>query len=243
MSSDRFSFKQFVVVQRFSAMKVGTDGVLLGSWAALRGDEKNILDVGSGTGLIALMIAQRSSSSGAAIDAVEVECGAAREAKDNFKASPWSDRLELYESDFQNFARTKERLQTYDLIVSNPPYFNGTYKSQQAERTAARHTELLSSEDLIAGVIKLIEPQNGRFAAIFPYENAAIFIAKAAASGLFCNRLLEILPKSGRSPKRMAAEFSLHKHQLEAQSITILDSNGECTEQYRALTGDFYLKF
>lgn len=238
MSSDRFSFKQFTVTQAISAMKVGTDGVLLGSWAVLGGGERRVLDVGSGTGLIALMIAQRSD---AEIDAVEIETGAATEAAQNFAASPWGGRLHLYQTDFQSFARNSA--QKYDLIVSNPPYFNGTYKSQQAERTAARHAELLSSEDLIDGVLQLIEPENGRFVAIFPYENAAIFIAKAATRGLFCNRLLEILPKPSRMAKRMAAEFSIHKKEPVARSITILDAAGGYTPQYKELTQDFYLKF
>lgn len=241
MKSERFSFKKFTVQQRLSAMKVGTDGVLLGAWVSLTGLEEHILDVGSGTGLIALMVAQRSAH--AHVDAVEIESGAALEATSNFSNSPWRDCLSLHQTDFQGFAHHRHDLMTYDLIVSNPPYFNGTYKSQQAERTAARHTELLSSEDLIVGVLQLLEPENGRFAAIFPYENAAIFIAKAATAGLYCNRLLEIFPKPCRAPKRMAAEFSRHKKELITESIIIADASGDYTDDYRLLTSDFYLKF
>lgn len=240
MGGDSFRFKQFTVTQTVSAMKVGTDGVIIGSWAALAGGERRILDVGTGTGLIALMIAQRAPQ--AIVDAVEIESGAATEAAANFEQSPFADRLDVKVIDFQNFSGSCE--QKYDLVISNPPYFNGTYKSIDAQRTAARHSELLPSIDLIEGVLRVIEPVNGRFAAIFPYADAAVFIAKAAGAGLYCSRLLEILPKSGRAPKRMAAEFSMSRTlDVTTEQLTILDDTGEYTDQYRALTRDFYIKF
>lgn len=240
MGGDSFRFKQFTVNQTVSAMKVGTDGVIIGSWVALTGGEQHILDVGTGTGLIALMIAQRASQ--AAVDAVEIDGGAAGEAADNFAQSPFADRLSVKTIDFQCFAG--DCLQKYDLVISNPPYFNGTYKSIDAQRTAARHSELLPSVDLIEGVLKVIEPNAGRFAAIFPYADAAVFIAKAAGAGLYCSRLLEILPKSGRAPKRMAAEFSMCRTlDVTTEQLIILDESGEYTDQYRALTRDFYIKF
>lgn len=231
--------------QTQSAMKVGTDGVILGSWANVdfKRSDISVLDVGTGTGLIAMMVAQRGR--GAMVDAVEVESGAASEAGYNFSMSPFSDRLRVVHQDFQSFAKEQEALgKRYDLIVSNPPYFNGTFKSVDAQRTAARHTELLPTDDLIAGVLKLIKEDGGRFSAIFPYSDAAIFIAKAASSGLYCNRLLEIYPKEGKQPKRIAAEFSRQRtSDVISEELTVLNNAGVYSDHYRRLTSDFYHRF
>lgn len=231
--------------QTLSAMKVGTDGVILGAWANVDFDKQDIsvLDVGTGTGLIALMVAQRGGS--ARVEAVEVEADAAKEAGYNFGQSPFSERLSVVHQDFQSFAKQRESQGVYyDLIVSNPPYFNGSYKSMDAQRMAARHTELLPTTDLIEGVLRLIEPNSGRFAAIFPFSDAAIFIAKAASMGLYCNRLLEIYPKEGKQPKRMAAEFSRTRvSDVVTEELTILNSEGVYSEGYRRLTYNFYHRF
>lgn len=243
MGGDSFRFQLFTVNQAVSAMKVGTDGVILGSWAALTGTERNILDVGTGTGLVAMMVAQRAP--GAVVEAVEIDSGAAREAAENFAGSPFADRLSVRSIDFQSFARDRAASQPkFDLIVSNPPYFNGTYKSIDVQRTAARHTELLPSIDLIEGVLRVIDPVVGRFSAIFPYSDAAVFIAKAAGAGLYCSRLLEILPKQSRSAKRMAAEFSVVRPaEVVTEQLIVLNEDGGYTDQFKALTGAFYLKF
>ncbi len=239
MGGDIFRFKEFVVRQRLSAMKVGTDGVILGAWAALDSSTKRILDVGTGTGLIAMMIAQRAPE--ATVDAVEIDSEAANEARENFERSIFSDRMQLYNSAFQSFA--DECSERYDLIVSNPPYFNGTYKSVDAQRTAARHKELLPTDDLIEGVKKLLKSE-GRFVAIFPYSDAAVFIAKAAARGLYCTKILEIYTKTGRAAIRMAAEFSLTSAPNNLRkSLVILNEQGVYTSDYRDLTIDFYLRF
>lgn len=243
MGGNSFNFKQFSIRQQFSAMKVGTDGVLLGSWVDLSGDESSILDIGAGTGLIAIMMAQRSAS-GAMIRAVEIEAAAASEASLNAQLSPWADRIEVDNIDFQSFAtRSQQEGRSFDLIVSNPPYFNGSYKSCVIERTAARHSELLNSDDLLSGVVQVLDRDRGRFAAIFPYQNAAIFIAKAASVGLFCNRIMEIYSKPSSGIKRIMAEFSFAKHLLCTEQLTILDCDGQYSEQFRSLTIDFYLKF
>ncbi len=237
---DSFKFQNFTVYQEKSAMKVGTDGVILGSWVRCLGRER-ILDVGTGTGLIALMVAQRCES--AQIDAVEIEQSAAIEANSNFEKSPYGDRIKCYNVDFQRFSKA-ECQKKYDFIVSNPPYFNGSYKSVDAQRTAARHSELLPSEDLIDGVVRVLDPNGGVFAAIFPYSNAAVFIAKAATRGLFCTRLLKIFPKPGREAKRMAAEFSLRRDcQIKEEELMILDSFDHYTDAYKELTKEFYIRF
>lgn len=240
MGGDSFRFKQFKICQSHSAMKVGTDGVLLGAWVELLGKEHTILDVGTGTGLIALMVAQRTVGWGATIDAVEVETAAAKEAKENAAASPWADRVKVENIDFQTFAL--HSTVKYDLIVSNPPYFNGTYKSQDQERTAARHSELLNSDDLLSGVTRILAFE-GRFAAIFPYQTAAIFIAKAVSYGLFCNRIIEIYSKPSSGIKRVMADFSFIKGHLFTQRLTILGADGEYSDDLRDLTSSFYLKF
>ncbi len=231
--------------QTLSAMKVGTDGVILGAWADVSSPKEHIsvLDVGSGTGLIAMMVAQRNR--GAKVDGIEGEQGAAQEAKYNFEQCALGDRLHLYHQDFQSFAQEMEaQNKKYDLIVSNPPYFNGSFKSIDAQRTAARHTELLPTEDLIDGVLRVIEPNAGKFAAIFPYSDAAIFVAKAASKGLYCTRLMEIYPKVGKIPKRMAAEFSLQRRQdVINEELVILDVDGGYSDAYKALTSDFYFRF
>lgn len=240
MGGDSFRFKQFVVHQSLSAMKVGTDGVLLGAWARIDDADRRILDVGTGTGLVALMVAQRSSAN-AMVTAVEIESAAAGEAAANVAISPWRDKIRVENIDFQTFAT--QAVEPYDLVVSNPPYFNGTYKSKVIERTAARHSELLNSDDLICGVKRILNPDSGRFVAIFPYENATVFIAKAASAGLFCNRVLEIYPKPSAPVKRMAAEFSFAKRLSSSERLTILDSEGRYTPDFQDLTIDFYLKF
>lgn len=242
MGSDIFRFKQFEIKQADSAMKVGTDGIILGAWAKTIGSESKILDIGTGTGLLALMMAQRCPN--ATIHAVEIEPRAAQEAALNARNSPWADRITVFEQPFQQFAIDKANQgQKYDLIVSNPPYFNGTYKSVMAERTAARHVELLSSDDIINGVIQILDPTNGRFNAIFPYEVGAVFIAKAAAKLLYCNQICNITPKHGRQIKRIAAQFILNRIAPTQEHLTISNENNTYTPEFINLTQDFYIKF
>lgn len=222
-------------------MKVGTDGVLLGAWFGVTGDERRVLDVGTGTGLVALMAAQRMVWVDR-VDAVEIEAAAAAEAALNARNSPWGDRIMVHCVDFQGYSQ-QEGVGKYDLVVSNPPYFNGSTKASGLERTAARHAEWLNSDDLIAGVCRVLEPERGRFAAIFPYENAAIFVAKAASAGLFCNRLMEVYSKPGSGIKRLMAEFSFSKRLMATERLVIADEGGAYSAAHRALTGDFYLKY
>ncbi|CDN30379.1 tRNA (adenine37-N(6))-methyltransferase TrmN6 [Mucinivorans hirudinis] len=239
MPSDYFRFKQFEIEQRQSAMRVGTDGVLLGAWADVRGDEQRVLDVGCGTGLLALMVAQRNSK--VVVDAIEIEPLAAQEAALNARRSRWNERIFVREISLQEYAATSEK--RYCLIISNPPFFLNSSHNMQLTRTAARHAALLPYSDLVDGVISLLKPE-GRFCAIFPYSEAGIFMAKAAREGLYCNKKLNITPIAGRSVKRIAAEFSFAKTELLEENLTIETTNPrEYSREYRELTSPFYLRF
>lgn len=239
MGSDIFTFKQFCVQQRHSAMRVGTDGIILGSWVNVFGSEERVLDIGCGTGLLALMVAQRNQR--ATIDAIEIEPLAASEAALNCANSPWKSRMNVCEISLQEYAGTE--CDKYDLIVSNPPYFINSPHNDQLARTAARHASLLPYSDLVAGVVALLATQ-GRFVAIFPYSEAGIFIAKATKEGLYCNKKLNIYPIAGRAVKRIAAEFSFTKTDISEQDLIIETGvNGEYTDVYKTLTSPFYLRF
>ena len=185
MSDSAFRFRQFTIHQDKCAMKVGTDAVLLGSWV----DPKNahqILDIGTGTGLIALMLAQKSS---AEIDAIDIDESACQQAKENFRISPWFSRVKIYHHSLQGFSETSEK--KYDLIVSNPPYFHHASKPPEEARLNARHNDQLSFSELIAGVKKLLT-DNGRFCLILPCKEGTEFIDLAQMSGLFCHEMMRI---------------------------------------------------
>ncbi len=234
MPNNYFKFKQFTILQEKSAMKVGTDGVLLGAWADI-GEAKAILDIGTGTGLIAIMLAQRS---GATIDAVEIDSMSALQAKENVSSCSWAGRITVVNKSFQDFyANCSKR---YDLIVSNPPYFIKSHKSPSAERSVARHTDELPYDDLLKGVVELLT-QQGRFAGIFPYVEGNIFIAKAATHGLYCNKRVNVLGKKNGSIKRLLLEFGRSKQPLTESSLAIRCDKEGYTPEYKELTEEFYL--
>jgi tRNA1Val (adenine37-N6)-methyltransferase len=239
MSNDFFKFKKFTIRQNFCSMKVGTDGVLLGAWVSVEVTAQRILDVGAGTGLIAIMLAQRSPL--AQIDAVEVDEAAAAQARQNAECSPWASRLNIVRQNFNDFARTATS--RYDLIVSNPPYFKKSLTSPNRRRTTARHTEDLLHEELISGSLRLLSEQ-GKLAVIMPCAEGNIFIALAANAGLHCRRKLNVFTKKGCPAKRLLMEFSRSKQPLCEQNLYIENSElNSFTAEYRALTKDFYLKF
>jgi tRNA1Val (adenine37-N6)-methyltransferase len=236
MPNQQFRFKQFTIAQDNTAMKVGTDGVVLGAWANIK-DAERILDVGTGTGLIAIMLAQRSN---ALVDAVEIDSASAKQAKENVKISPWGERVFIHEESFQDFsAKTKNR---YDLIVSNPPYFVNSYKSDTMARTIARHNDLLPHVALLEGISKILT-KTGRFAGIFPYVEGNIFVAMAANYGLFCNKRVNVLGKKGGSVKRLLLEFSHIKEKLTEETLAIRCNDKGFSPEYIDLTKDFYLAF
>ena len=229
-----FRFKQFAVEQDDVAMKVGTDGVLLGAWADCEG-AKRILDIGTGTGVIALMMAQRNVE--AKIHAVEIDETASKRARSNFDLSPWAERLEVECCAVQEFAPSEK----FDLIISNPPYFVDSLLPPDAKRSTARHTHDLSFEELDKAVCRLLA-EDGRFALILPTTE---FDKYLAITQLCLCRRCDVHPTVGSPTKRVMAEFAKQKvDTVVLENITIeQERRGDYTEEYRTLTKDFYLKF
>lgn len=232
-----FQFKQFKIIQEKSAMKVGTDGALLGAWADVEGAEK-IFDIGTGTGLIALMLAQRSS---AEIWGVEIEKNAAEEAVFNVQNSPWNHRVFIKNKSFQDFA--EENKTSFDLIVSNPPFFVNSLKNKEKNKAMARHNHLLPFSELIMGVLGLLN-ESGTLAVVLPNSPALEFIEIAKQSGLYLKHLTRVQPKVVKETNRFLMEFSLSPEVLKEDKLIIYtDNDADYTEMYKELTRDFYLKF
>lgn len=237
MPKDQFQFRQFTIRQDRCLMKVGTDGVLLGAWANVRG-AGTILDIGAGTGLIALMLAQRAPK--ARIDAVELDPGSAEQAAENIAASPWHDRVRVFPLPIQDFDAPEGRM--YDLIVSNPPFFTGALKSPKAGRNQVRHGETLSFSDLLRSVGRLLPPQ-GRFSLILPYAEAKTFHELAVHYHLFTGRIREVHSRLGKPVERVLMEFGRAPAPLVREPALCLqgDGAGGRSEEYGELTEGFYL--
>jgi len=231
-----FQFKHFKILQEKAAMKVGVDGVLLGSWVQINSAVR-ILDVGSGTGVIALMLAQRSE---AQITAIEIEENAFREAEMNASASIWSDRLKIFHTSLQEFA--KNGVSKFDLIVSNPPFFSQATRAACEERTIARHNDLLPFSELINCSSNLLD-ENGRVALILPVEALEEIQHWAELNKLWLCRKTNIIPKTGKKINRVMLELGKKETVLNEDCLTIYNSDGSFTKEYVSLTKDFYLKF
>lgn len=236
MSNPYFSFKQFTVFQDRCAMKVGIDGVLLGVWACVMNINR-ILDIGTGTGLIALILAQRSNSH---IDAIDIDKDAVLQASENVNKSPWGNRINVQKMSLQNFAVSTT--QRYDLIISNPPYFVNSLKSPSEDRTNARHTDSLSHEELIKNAMILLAPL-GKICIILPVIEALQCKYFALDKGLYCTREVFVIPKPNAPPKRILMEFSLKPHQKEVSEL-VIESNERhhYSDEFTLLAKDFYLK-
>lgn len=232
-----FKFKQFQVEHSRAAMKVGTDAVLLGTWCGVEGVRK-ALDVGTGCGVIALMVAQRAPE--AQVTAIDIDPEAAAEAADNFAASPWSERLNARQADFKQFAPGER----YDLIVSNPPYFmNGVLPSGDS-RTMARHTTELTYHQLLQSARQLLA-SGGRLAMVTPADCESQVLEDCAWCGYSPLRVTEVMAVAGdAAPKRLLWELVPGQCELhERTQLAIEHSPLHYTQQYRDLCRDFYLKF
>ena len=243
MSQQPFQFKKFKVHQDRCAMKVGTDGVLLGAWSSIEHEPKSILDIGAGTGVIALQLAQRSSAS--TIDAIEIDDQAHEQCTHNFENSDWADRLFCYHASVQEFASEMEH--KYDLIVSNPPFFkapksiDAQTQNTSQERAVARFTDTLPFKHLVVCAAHLLS-QNGVFCTILPHKEADSFIEIAAQNKLFISKICTIRGIKTSKIKRCMLAFSLHQSKPKTQELTIEVSRHNYTQDYKNLVRDFYVK-
>ena len=187
MSNSTFKFKQFTIHQDKCAMKIGTDAVLLGAWVDIGNNPFSIFDIGSGTGILALMLAQRCHAE--VIDAIEIDENAYEQCVDNFENSPWSDRLFCYHASLEEFADEVE--DAYDIIISNPPFYSEDFKSDNSQRDLARFVDALPFEHLLKSVSKLLS-EKGRFSVIIPFKEEENFIGLASEVNLFPNRILRV---------------------------------------------------
>ena len=235
--SNPFKFKQFTVSQDRCAMKIGTDGVLLGAWADLSTRPKSILDVGAGTGIVALMLAQRSQAN--LIDALEIDDEAYEQCTENFEASPWGDRLFCYHASFQEFASEIE--ENYDLIISNPPFYSEAVTSGNEARDLARSESSLPFKHLLICAEHLLSDK-GVFATIIPYRELKRFLNLASEVGLYPCRKCFVKGTANTEVKRVLLEFSFEEKGLIEESLTLEITRHHYTPEYIALVEDFYLK-
>lgn len=234
MSNPSFKFKQFTVFHDKCAMKVGTDGVLLGAWSPVENVHR-ILDVGTGTGLIALQLAQRNAQ--AKIVAVEIDSAAAEQAAENVARSPWGDRITVECIDFRNYSPTDK----FDLIVSNPPYFVDALRCPDEQRRTARHTDSLNYELLFRHSAHLLWEQ-GVVSIIIPVEVERAVMDAAWKYKLFPMRRLQVFTKPGKPCRRILLTFGFQETKCIEETLCIEAGQNEYSAEYMALTKDFYLK-
>lgn len=237
MSNQAFVFKQFKICQDKCAMKVGTDAVLLGAWVNAT-TAKNILDIGTGTGIIALMLAQKSE---ATIDAIDIDSNAFEQVTENISESKWHSRIHAHHISLQHYAQRTDK--KYDLIVSNPPYFVDSSKALEEARTNARHTDQLPFSDLLNGVLRLLH-MDGAFYVILPTKESQLFREMAEVHELFLTKLTRVITRTDKPEKRLLMKFEFTQKPLEEDSITIeQDERHSYTEEYKELTRDYYIAF
>jgi tRNA1Val (adenine37-N6)-methyltransferase len=218
-------------------MKIGTDGVLLGAWATISHNPFSVLDIGSGTGVLALMIAQRSDAE--LIEAIEIDGDAFEQCVTNFENSKWNDRVFCYHASLLEFSEEIE--DTYDLIICNPPFYLNAHKTKNTQRDLARFEEAMPFDHLIQSAAKLLSP-NGRFCVIIPYKEELAFIELASQVQLFPNKLTRIKGNESTPVKRSLIEFTFHKNDLQSSELIIEKERHQYTQDYIDLTKDFYIK-
>ncbi len=218
-------------------MKVGTDAVLLGSWVN-PSHAKTILDIGTGTGIIALMLAQRC---GAKIDAIDIDSNAFVQASENAANCTWKDRIHIHHTSLQQFTKVSDH--KYDLIVSNPPYFVDSSKALVESRTNARHTDQLPFHELLNGVLALLN-QTGKFYVILPTKESEVFREMAEEHKLYLTKLTRVVTRADKPEKRLLMRFEFTKRAFSEDSIVIEeDERHSYTEAYKELTREYYLAF
>jgi len=231
MSSPSFRFRQFEVFHDRCAMKVGTDGVLLGAWVQ-PGNARRILDVGAGSGLVALILAQHSM---AEVVGVEFDAAAAKQAAENVRNAPWPERIHIVHADFRTYTE-----ESFDLIVSNPPYFQKALQAPAAMRNQARHDVTLSYQELIVKAEALLSAE-GRLAVVLPIDAAREFEDLCWESRLYLSRCCEVSTIEGQAPKRILLEFSRLRCETERTTLALAVKGNARTDAYSDLTSDLYL--
>ena len=237
MSAKPFKFKEFTINQDQCAMKVGTDGVLLGAWTSIDKNPFSILDIGAGTGILSLMLAQRAHAE--LIDAIEIDDSAFEQCVENFEQSQWGDRLFCYHASLAEF--TEEIDDAYDLIICNPPFYSEDYKTDSTRRDLARFQDAMPFENLIENVSKLL-CENGVFSVVIPFKEETNFIQIASKYKLYPNRVLQVQGNPSSGIKRSLIEFSFRVSETIIESLIIETERHQYTEDYIKLTKDFYLK-
>ena len=233
-----FTFKQFAVEQDRCAMKIGTDGVLLGAWAPTTNNPFSVLDIGTGTGIIAMMLAQRTNAE--QIDALEIDEAAYEQAVDNFENSPWSDRLFCFHAGLDEFIEEPE--DEYDLIISNPPFYSEDFKSDNEQRDLARFQDAMPFEDLIEAADLLLS-ENGIFVVIIPFKEEEKFLALATEFELYPFKITHVKGTPTIEIKRSLLAFSRNETtDLSVDELIIEIERHVYTPEYIALTKEFYLK-
>ena len=233
-----FTFKQFHIDHSRCAIKVGTDGTLLGAWATLPPHAKKILDIGTGSGLIAIMAAQRHPT--AKITAIDIDKDCVMQATENAVASPWAERIEVIETPLQEYSPEEK----FDVIISNPPYFADSMHSPDKQRTTARHTASLSFKELTEGVLRLLA-EDGLFAVILPTTESELLLS-ASRGRLFTWRRCEVWSTPESGARRIMLELKREPPKdLAKKEKIIIEQGGRhvYSEEYKALTADFYLNF
>lgn len=234
-----FTFKQFSIQQDKTAMKVGTDGVLLGAWAPVHHNPFSVLDIGAGTGIIALMLAQRTHAE--QIDALEIDEEAYEQAVENFENSPWGDRLFCFHAGLDEFIDEPE--DEYDLIVSNPPFYAEDYKTENEKRDLARFQDAMPFEELVEAADLLLS-ENGIFALIIPFKEEDKFISLAKEYELYPIKITRVKGTPTAEIKRSLLAFSRYENpKIEIDELIIETDRHVYTSEYIELTKEFYLKF
>ena len=240
-----FRFKEFEVVNERSAMKVNTDGVLLGAAMTILPSDRTMLDVGTGTGTIALMAAQRASSvilnevKNLRIDAIDIDEASASEASANFTSSPWGTALKAHHLSLEEFSSSAEA--AYDLIFSNPPYFEDSLTAPDERKSTARHTsDGLSYRDIFEFAKDRLS-ENGRVSLVLPADQEAALTRYARMCGLYLFRILRVRTVPRKAPSRIIAEFSRTRCAEFSEELLTIQDEGKYTQEYLSLTRDFYL--
>ena len=235
MDQRPFFFKRFALFHHRSTMKIGTDAILLGRWVEVNGDDE-VLDIGTGCGLLPLMLAQKGIKSA---DAVEIDHDSFEEAAQNFSNSAWKSRLFAVNDDIKHYAEicTKK----YDLVVSNPPFFFGDNIPEKEKKGLARHTNTLSYNDLLISVKKLLKP-DGRFALVLPARESLTFLKEAENQGFFLKKEMKIVPIEGKEPNRINMQLVVNQvDKVESETFVLRHPDHSFTKEYKEFLKDYYL--